>query len=505
MTEQTAADWHARAAGIKPHTRPFIDGAFTDSRSGQRFETRNPATGEVLAQVQACNAQDVDLAVAAARTAFDHGDWSRCATAQRKDALLAIAAQIRAHADELALLDSLDAGKLLTEARGDVDEAAKLFQWFGEAQDKNYDEVAPIGPGTLATITHEPAGVVGAIVAWNYPLHNASVKLAPALAAGNSVVLKPSEDTPLSALRLAELCRDAGLPDGVFNVVPGLGGVAGKAIGLHPAIDVVGFTGSTVVGKQLLHYSGDSNMKPVWLECGGKSPNIVFDDCDRLDQAVDCTLGGIFTNAGQVCSAHSRLLLQRGIYEPFMERLLARARAIVAGDPLDPDSTLGAIINDRQHARIMDYIDRGKKEATLCLGGVSTQVNGRGLYITPTIFTDVPPDGVLAQEEIFGPVLAVIPFETEDEAVALANNSIYGLTASVWTGRLGRAHRLTRAISAGTVAVNTVDAVSLQTPFGGTKQSGIGRDYSSHGMRKYMSQKTSWIEFNTHADGAAHD
>jgi gamma-glutamyl-gamma-aminobutyraldehyde dehydrogenase len=310
------------------------------------------------------------------------------------------------------------------------------------------------------------------------------------------VVLKPSEETPLSALRLAALCHEAGLPAGVLNVVPGLGATAGRAIGLHDGIDTVGFTGSTTVGKELLRNSADSNMKPVWLECGGKSPNIVFTDCDTIEQAVDCTIAGIFTNAGQVCSAHSRLLLQRDIAESFIERLLAKTATFVAGDPLDPECTLGAIINAEQHAKIMGYIRQGSEDATLRCGGRATTVDGRGLYIEPTIFTDVAPECPLAQEEIFGPVLAVSLFDSEAEAIALANNSIYGLTASVWTGRLGRAQRVVRSISAGTVAVNTVDAVSNQTPFGGTKQSGIGRDYSLHGMRKYMTQKTSWIEFN---------
>lgn len=502
MTARNTAYWHEKATTVERPTRPFINGTTVDAHSGETFDTHNPATGELLAQVAACDADDIDVAVASARSAFERGDWSRIPAAERKATLLAIASQVRAHADDLAVLDCQDAGKCITEAQDDIAEVGELFQWFAEVQDKNYDEVAPVGPGTLATVTHEPIGVVGAIVAWNFPLHNAAVKLAPALAAGNSIVLKPSEDTPLSTLKLAALCHEAGLPSGVLNVVPGLGGTAGRAIGLHDDIDTVGFTGSTAVGKELLRNSGDSNMKPVWLECGGKSPNIVFDDCDALEQAIDFTIAGIFTNAGQVCSAHSRLLLQRGIAERFMERLIEKTKTIVAGDPLDPDCALGAIINTKQHDKIMDYIHQGSEQATLRCGGQATRVSGRGLYIEPTIFTDVSPDDTLAQEEIFGPVLTVTLFDTEAEAVAQANNSIYGLTASLWTGQLGRAHRLTQSISAGTVAVNTVDAVSNQTPFGGTKQSGIGRDYSLHGMHKYMTQKTSWIEFNpSHAEG----
>lgn len=496
MVERTAAWWHEMAEDVGKPTQPFIDGAYRAPYTDEAFESINPATGEVIAGVAACDSRDVDAAVVAARAAFERGAWSRVTVAERKATMLAIADSVRTHAEELAVLDSIDAGKCITEAQGDVAEAADLFQWFGEVQDKVHEEVAPIGPGTLATVTYEPMGVVGAIVAWNYPLHNASVKIAPALAAGNSVVLKPAEQTPLSALRLAEICHEAGVPAGTLNVVPGLGSVAGRAIGLHAGIDVIGFTGSTTVGKKLLRNSADSNMKPIWLECGGKSPNIVFDDCDAIEQAVTCTIAGIFTNAGQVCSAHSRLLLQRGIAERFLDRLLERARSIKPGDPLDPECNFGAIISSEQHARIMEYIRIGRDEATLRCGGHAAEVNGRGYYIEPTIFTDVAADSTLARDEIFGPVLAVSVFDTEAEAIAQANNSVYGLSASVWTADLGRAHRMTRAISSGTVAVNTVDAVSIQTPFGGTKQSGIGRDYAIHGMHKYMNQKTSWIEFD---------
>lgn len=455
----------------------------------------NPATGKVVATVAACEAEDVDLAVRAARCAFESGVWSEMAPADRKRIMLEIAALIRRHADELAVLDSLDVGKLVTEAHGDVEEAALLFQWYGEALDKVYDEVAPSPPNVRATVTHEPVGVVGAVTAWNYPLHNATVKLAPALAAGNSVVLKPAEQSSLSALRLAELCAEAGLPDGVLNVVPGFGETAGKAIGLHPDIDCVGFTGSTEVGKLFLRYAADSNMKRVWLECGGKSPNIVFADCEDLDRAVDYTIGGIFTNAGQVCSAHSRLLVQESIRGGFMARLVERAAAIRPGDPLDPSASLGAIIDERQLRRILDYIEEGKRTARLLCGGKQAWVGGAGCFVEATIFDDVAPDSRLAQEEIFGPVLAVMSFDDEDQAVALANDTIYGLAASVWTGSLGRAHRLARRIRAGTVSVNTVDAVSPQTPFGGYKQSGLGRDYSVHGMHQYMAMKTSWITY----------
>ncbi|WP_435106428.1 aldehyde dehydrogenase [Arhodomonas sp. AD133] len=494
--DQPAHDyWRAKAAELTAPTDTYIDGEFTPAASGARFRTHNPATGELIAEVAACDASDVDRAVAVARRVHGSGAWWNQDPAARKTVMLAIAESVRANAEELAVLDAVDGGKCIDEALDDVEETAKLFQWFGEAIDKVHEEVAPAPPGTLATVTYEPAGVVGAVVPWNFPLHNAAVKVAPALAAGNTVVLKPAEDTPLSALRLAELATAAGLPAGALNVVPGFGADAGEPLGRHPDVDVLGFTGSTGIGKRFLAYSAESNMKPVWLECGGKSPNVVFDDCHDIDAAVENTIAGIFTHAGQVCSAHSRLLVQRGIAETFIERLLERVRSLRPGDPLDPASDFGAMINARQHQKVLDYIAMGREEATLRCGGDAVSVHPGGHFIAPTVFTDVPADARIAREEIFGPVLAVTTFDTEAEAVALANASIYGLAASVWTASLARAHRMTRAVAAGTVSVNTVDAVSLQTPFGGMKQSGIGRDYAITGMHKYMAQKTSWIQY----------
>jgi gamma-glutamyl-gamma-aminobutyraldehyde dehydrogenase len=497
MTDLTHSDWQAGAAKLKLRSQAFISGRFTDTLGGV-FATVNPATGEVLAEVAAADAADVDRAVAAARMAFDRGVWSRAAPGNRKAVLLRLADLIRANLQELALLDSLDMGKLVTDAATiDVPGSAAIFQWYGEAIDKLYDEVAPTAPGDLALVRRVPLGVVGAVVPWNFPLDMATWKAAPALAAGNSVVLKPAEQSPLSALRLAELAAEAGVPEGVFNVVPGLGPVAGRALGMHPDVDCLAFTGSTPTGKRFLEYAGQSNMKQVWLETGGKSPNLVFADCDDLDRAADMAAFGIFFNQGQVCSANSRLYAERRIAAEFTDRLAARAAMMQPGDPLDPASKMGAIVDERQTTRIMSAIAAGRQTASLVCGGERTTVNGRGCFVQPTVFADVAQSDPLAREEIFGPVLSVIPFDSEAEAVAMANDSIYGLAASVWTSDLSRAIRVSDLLHVGTVSVNTVDALSVQTPFGGMKQSGFGRDLSLHALDKYTGLKTVWIRYNS--------
>ncbi|MBO9479335.1 aldehyde dehydrogenase [Shimia sp. R11_0] len=496
MLDYTYEDWQNRANALSFRGQAFINGKFVDAASGKTLDSINPATGAVLTSVAECDAVDIDRAVLAARTAFEDGRWSRMAPGDRKAVMLKLADLIRENLEEMALLDSLDMGKLVKDAATiDAPGSAHFFQWYAEAIDKVYDEAAPTGPGDLALVSRVPLGVVGAVTPWNFPLDMATWKAAAALAAGNSVVLKPAEQSPLSALRLAELAAEAGVPDGVFNVLPGFGETAGKALGLHMDVDCLAFTGSTAIGKMFMQYSGQSNLKQVWPETGGKSPNLVFADCEDLDAAADMAAFGIFFNQGEVCSANSRLYVERSIKEAFVEKLIARAQATQPGDPLDPASSMGAIVDEKQTQNIMRFVEDGKSSATLVAGGERVTVDGKGCFVQPTIFDDVAHDDPLARDEIFGPVLSIIPFDTEEQAVTMANDSIYGLAASVWTDNLSRACRVSDKLMAGTVSVNTVDALSAMTPFGGMKQSGFGRDLSLHSLEKYTALKTTWIKY----------
>ncbi|MFW6869468.1 aldehyde dehydrogenase [Nocardioides sp. CPCC 206347] len=487
-------DWVQEAAKATLHTRPFIGGRFVEAGQAT-FENRNPATGELLSEVFDTGAAGVDAAVRAARSTYDSGVWSRAGVRFRRERMLRFADLLADHAAELAVLDSLDMGKRVADAHDlDLPFSVDLFRYYAEAIDKINDEVAPTPPGTLGLIRRVPLGVVAAVIPWNYPVDMLAWKVAPAMAVGNSVVLKPAEQSPSSALRIAELAVEAGIPEGVLNVVPGLGETTGKALGLHPDVDVLAFTGSTEVGRYFLQYAGQSNLKQVWLECGGKSPHLVFADAVDLAETARHTAAGIWFNQGAVCSAHSRVLVERSVHEEFVSLVAAEAASYAPGDPLDPAAGMGAIVSPEQTDGIMGFVDEARASgARLVTGGERITRDGSDCYVQPTVFDDVDPASALAREEVFGPVLAITPFDTEAEALGLANDSAYGLAASVATGSLGRAHRLVEQIHAGTVTVNGVDAFSAWTPFGGFKGSGFGRDLSLHALDKYVGLKTVWI------------
>ena len=495
-TPNSTIDWHVRARGLNLQTRPFIGGRFDDGPADHAFDCVSPIDGKRIASLADVGVRGVDAAVTAARKAFESGVWANMAPRARKKVMLKLAALVDQHREELALLDTLCMGMPISISKDYcVQWAINALEWYGEAIDKLYDEVAPTDRSVLALITREPVGVVGAVLPWNWPMGLLGWKVPPALAAGNSVVLKPDEQTSLSALRFAGLAQEAGLPEGVLNVVTG-GPAVGEAIGRHPDIDVVGFTGSTEVGKLFMKYSAESNMKPVWTECGGKGPNIVFADAPDLAVAAQTAAFMIFLNTGQVCAAASRLIIEESARDQVLEIIKGVGQALAPADPLEAQTMLGPIAKASQLERVLGYIDTGRKEgARLVTGGGRARIESGGFFIEPTVFDGVRNDMRIAQEEIFGPVLSTITFRTPEEAVAIANASTYGLSGAIWTQNLSKAHTLARALRCGSVAVNAYsdDAHDMTVPFGGYKQSGFGRDKSLHALDKYTQLKTTWV------------
>ena len=493
-----APDWHARAAALAIDGRAVIDGMRHDSASGERFDKHSPIDGRLLGGIARGRSADIDAAVKSARAAFADRRWAGMAPAVRKKILQRFAEKILAARDELALLETLDMGKPIRFALSvDVPSTARCIAWYAEAVDKVYDEIAPTADNALALITREPMGVVGAIVPWNYPMIMSAWKLGPALASGNSVVLKPSEKSPLTALRLAELAVEAGVPPGVFNVVPGFGPEAGEALAMHMDVDAIGFTGSTRVGRRMLDCAGRSNLKRVYNELGGKSAVLVFPDFADLQRAAETVAGSMFFNQGESCNAPSRVLVHESIADDFVARVVAQVPQYQPADPLAAGTVMGALVDETQLRTVLGFIEAGQGEGARCVaGGRRVRTDSGGFYVEPTVFDGVAGGMSIARDEIFGPVLSVLRFRDEAEAVQLANNSAYGLQASVWSDNINRAHRVARALRAGTVHVNQYDEDDITVPFGGYKQSGNGRDKSLHAFDKYTELKTTWLRID---------
>jgi gamma-glutamyl-gamma-aminobutyraldehyde dehydrogenase len=494
MTELLSKEAYLDLAGkLEYRTQAFIDGKFCSAKSGKTFATTNPATGEHLADIAACDTQDVDLAVSSAKAAFEDGRWSSLSPASRKSVLLGFAQLLEDNAHELAVLESLDSGKPIRECQNtDIPETINTIRWHAELGDKIYDATAPVGSGAVTMVVREPIGVVGLVLPWNFPLLMLAWKIGPALAAGCSLVVKPAAETTLSTLRVAELAYQAGIPAGVLNIVPGSGKEAGEPIGRHPDIAMISFTGSTDTGRRFLKYSSESNLKRVVLECGGKNPAVVMDDVEDVDQVAQHVVNGAFWNMGENCSASSRLIVHKDIKDELIKRMGVHLRDWQMGDPLDPDNRLGSMISKAHFEKVRSYIDQATDEKLEFLAGGGAS---ESMFVAPTIINDVKRDSRLFQEEIFGPVLTVTTFESVDEAIELANDTAYGLAASAYTGNLRNALKLSRGIRAGIVTVNCFGEGDASTPFGGYKESGFGgRDKSIWAHDQYTEIKTIWID-----------
>jgi 4-(gamma-glutamylamino)butanal dehydrogenase len=489
----SAQEYAALAAEMRFPTQAFIDGAFQASASGETFATTNPATEALLANIASCNAADVDFAVARARAAFEDGRWRGLAPSRRKSILLKFADLLEQHAHELATMESLDSGKPIRECQNtDVPETIHTIRWHAELIDKVYDNTAPVGSNALALVVREPIGVVGLVLPWNFPLLMLAWKIGPSLAAGCSIVVKPAKETTLTALRVAQLAHEAGVPAGVFNVLPGGGKEVGEPLGMHPDVDMVSFTGSTETGRRFLRYAADSNLKRIVLECGGKNPAVVLRDAEDLDTVAQHVVNGAFWNMGENCSASSRLIVHADIKDELLQRIGAHMRAWKMGNPLDPDHRLGAMVSKAHFEKVRSYLEQAHAEGLRVTFGGDTR---GGIFVEPTVVDGVGQQSKLFQEEIFGPLLSVTTFTEIDEAVALANDSVYGLAASVYTSNLNHALRLSREIRAGVVTVNCFGEGDVTTPFGGYRQSGFGgRDKSVWAHDQYTEMKTIWID-----------
>lgn len=476
----------------------YIDGKFAAAKSGKTFETIDPATGAVIAEIASCDEADVDHAVRKAREAFESGVWSRMHPSERKHAMIRLVKLIKRNRHELAVLESVESGKPIKDCLAiDLPETMHCLEWHAEVADKLYDQISPSGDDAVGMIVREPAGVVACVLPWNFPLMMLAWKIGPALASGNSVIVKPAEQTSMTALRVADLAQEAGIPDGVLNVIPGLGETAGQAIGRHPDIDVVSFTGSTEVGRRFLEYSAQSNLKRVTLECGGKNPSIVLSDAGNLDDVARHVVYSVFWNMGQNCTSNSRLIVHKSLQDELMTRVTDRLQDWRTGNPLDPANALGAMVTKEHFDKVMGHIAAAKKEGVSVACGGDAIEEGKGLYIAPTVFAGVKPDMSIAREEVFGPVLAVIPVGSDDEAIGIANDTHYGLQASLYTSNVAKAHRYSRAIRAGTVSVNCYSEGDITTPFGGYKLSGFGgRDNSLMAHDQYTETKTIWINLS---------